>query len=66
MHLHEFYPPCHYAKGDIAPAQQPEARQPIIVDLLTPDFNDAETIRLMLKTIAESIAARLHFPLNNI
>jgi hypothetical protein len=69
MHLHatwEFYPPGHYAKGDTAPAQQPEARHPIIVDLLTPDFNDAETIRLMLKTIAESIATRLPFPIDNI
>lgn len=42
------------------------ARHPIIVDLLTPDFNDAETIRLMLKTIAASIAARLPFPFDNI
>lgn len=69
MHLHatwEFYPPGHYAKGDTAPAHQPEARYPIIVDLLTPDFNDAETIQLMLKTIAESIAARLPFPTDNI
>jgi len=69
MHLHstwEFYPPGHYAKGDTTPEHQPEARHPIIVDLLTPDFNDAETIRLMLQTIAESIAACLPFPINNI
>lgn len=69
MHLHatwEFYQPGHHAKGDTAPAQQPEARHPIIVDLLTPDFNDAETIRLMLKTLAESISARFPFPIDNI
>lgn len=69
MHLHatwEFYQPGHYAKGDTTPENQPEARHPIIVDLLTPDFNDVDTIRLMLKTIAASISTRLPFPINNI
>jgi len=69
MHLHatwEFFQPSHYAKGDTTPEHQPEARHPIIVDLLTPDFNDADTIRLMLETIAASIASRLPFPIDNI
>ena len=68
-HIHvswEFYQPGHYVKGDKSPDRQPEANFPLIVDLLTPDFNNAQTIELMLKTIASSIAEHAHFPINNI
>lgn len=69
LHLHatwEFFAPGHYAKGEHTPTHQPEARHPLIVDLLTPDFNNNETIRLMLQTLADSIARHLDFPINNI
>ncbi len=63
FHVHttwEFYLPGHYAKGEAAPDYHPVAVQPpshpLIVDLLTPDFNDADTIEKMLVTLANSIA----------
>lgn len=58
--------PAFDIAGVLSPETQPEARHPIIVDLLTPDFNDAETVRLMLGKVAESIATRLPFPIDNI
>lgn len=68
-HIHttwEYYRPGHYAKGDQAAGYQPENNYPLIVDLLTPDFNDANVITLMLETIADSISRRATFPKNNI
>jgi len=68
-HIHttwEFYRPGHYAKGDQAAEYQPKNNYPIIVDLLTPDFNEAKVIALMLETIAGSISRRADFPKNNI
>lgn len=69
LHVHttwEFLQPGHYAKGDRTPEYQPNAHHPLIVDLLTPDFNDNDTIAVMLETIAESISKRAAFPKNNI
>ena len=68
-HIHttwEFYQPGHYAKGDKTTKFQPENNFPIIVDLHTPDFNDMDTIEIMLKSIAKSISQQLSFPINNI
>ncbi|MCG6939006.1 MAG: hypothetical protein LJE83_12655 [Gammaproteobacteria bacterium] len=68
-HIHttwEFYQPGYYAKGNKAAGHQPGKNYPLIVDLLTPDFNDSATIALMLETIADSIARRAKFPKNNI
>lgn len=62
----EFYPSGHYAKGNWLADYQPKAQYPLIVSLLTPDFNDAETIALMLKTVADSISRHADFPKNNI
>lgn len=69
LHVHttwEFYKPGYYAKGGKTANFQPDTNYPIIVDLLTPDFNDATSITLMLETIAQSIATRAEFPKNNI
>ncbi|MEN8207404.1 MAG: hypothetical protein ABFS24_15570 [Pseudomonadota bacterium] len=69
FHIHttwEFFSPGCYAKGDKTPEYQPDARHPLIVDLLTPDFNDMDTIAVMLESIAESISERAVFPKNNI
>ena len=68
-HIHatwEFYQPGHYTKGFRVADVQPKANFPLIVDLLTPDFNKSDTIKLMLVTIAESISKRAEFPKNNI
>ena len=68
-HVHttwEYFMPRHYAKGGEAPEYQPDAHHPLIVDLLTPDFNDSDTIAVMLETLAESISKRVAFPKNNI
>lgn len=69
QHIHvtwEFYQPGHYAKGGDTAEFQPEADFPIIVDLLSPDFNDPQKIERMLGAAAESIAKRAGFPLDNI
>lgn len=68
-HVHttwEFFLPRRYTKGDMTPDYQPDVHHPLIVDLLTPDFNDAKVITLMLETIAETISKRVVFPKNNI
>ena len=68
-HIHttwEFFQPGHYAKGDRAADYQPKQNYPIIVDLLTPDFNDLDTIAVMLECIADSISRQLDFPRHNI
>ncbi len=68
-HVHttwEFFLPGHYAKGDNVPMCQPEVRHPLLVDLLTPDFNGAEIIAVMLEAIADSIWQRAAFPKDNI
>ena len=62
----EFFKPGHYAIGSKTSDHQPEQNCPIIVDLLTPDFNQAETIGVMLTSIADSISTHARFPINNI
>ena len=68
-HIHttwDFYKPGHYAKGNEVSETQPKANYPIIVDLLTPDFNELKIIAVMLESIADSISSQLDFPKNNI
>ncbi len=54
----EFFLPGHYAVAGKSEEQQPGKSHPILVDLLTPDFNDAKTVERMLKCIAKSLAKR--------
>lgn len=68
-HIHttwEFFSPGYYAKGDKTPEYQPKNQHPLIVDLLTPDFNRSETVAKMLVTLATSISKRVAFPSDNI
>jgi len=68
-HIHttwEFYLPGNYAKGDEVAEYQPKEGYPIIVDLLSPDFNELKIITVMLESIADSISEQLDFPKNNI
>ena len=60
-HVHAtwaFFAPGHFAKGGSAPRFQPESLHPILVDLLTPDFNSMQTVQKMLRTLAGSISTR--------
>lgn len=68
-HVHttwEFYIPGHYAKGKNAPNYQPDSHHPLIVDLLTPNFNKSDTIKIMLTSLAKSISGHSKVDLNNI
>ena len=68
-HVHttwEFYISGQYAKGENAPNFQPESHHPLIVDLLTPDFNKSDAIKTMLTSLAKSISDHSKIDLNNI
>jgi len=68
-HVHatwEFFKPGHYAKGNRAPASQPQSRHAVLVDLLTPDFNDPATVQKMLRTLANSLAVQANVSIRNI
>lgn len=58
----EFFQPGHYTVNGIASDFQPKQSHPILVDLLVPDFNHYDTIRLMIETVAESLATRIGIP----
>jgi hypothetical protein len=62
----EFFHPGHYAVAGRAAARQPEKSHPVIVDLLTPDFNDTEQIAKMLQVVSSSISKRAGVPIDNI
>lgn len=67
-HVHttwEYFLPGHFAKGEDTPATQREPHS-VLVNLLTPDFNDATTVRAMLVTLADSIAKRSGHPRHKI
>jgi len=69
LHIHttwDFYISGQYAKGENAPIFQPQSQHPIIVDLLTPDFNKDEAIEVMLVSLSQSIADHSKMNLDNI
>ena len=68
-HIHttwEYFQSGYYSKGDKVSEYQPDKNFPIIVDLLTPDFNDLGKIEIMLESIANSISKNMNLPKNNI
>jgi hypothetical protein len=68
-HVHvtwEYFPPGHFAQGDRAPEYQPDGPHSVLVDLLTPDFNDRATVQTMLETLAQSIARRTDISMRKI
>lgn len=68
-HIHstwEMIKPGFYAKGNNVPETQPVKNHPILVDILTPDFNDLKIIALMLECTAASISRFCHHPRDNI
>ncbi len=62
----ELLPPGHYAAAGKTCTEQPAASHPVLVDLLSPDFNSPEQIENMLRVVAASISKRVLVPLNNI
>lgn len=68
-HVHvtwEYFQPGHFAKADCAPDFQPDSPHSVLVDLLTPDFNDRDTVQTMLETLAQSIASLTHISIRKI
>ena len=62
----EFLPAGHYAVAGKAESTQPENSHPVLVDLLSPDFNSQEKIERMLEVTAASISKRANIPIKNI
>lgn len=50
-----FFEPGHYAVAGCAAAEQPAETHPVLVELLAPDINSAETVETMLTAIAEGL-----------
>ncbi|HEV8646727.1 MAG TPA: hypothetical protein VGR01_14285 [Burkholderiales bacterium] len=68
-HVHatwEFLKPSHYAVAGKARDRQPKSSHPLLVDLLSPDFNDAKAIETMLACVASSLAKRAGVSRTNI
>ena len=45
--------PGHYAVAGVSAVSQPANTHPILIDVLAPDFNSAETIEKMLGAVAD-------------
>ena len=68
-HVHatwEYFQEHHYCKGDSVPRWQSQTPHSVLVDLLAPDFNDADTIAVMLECIAQSLKLHADVPVNKI
>lgn len=62
----EFLLPGHYAVAGKAAATQPSTSHPLLVDLLSPDFNSPAQVEKMLRVTASSLAKRARVPIENI
>ena len=62
----EWLAPGHYAVGGKAADRQPRASHPLLVDLLTPDFNAGADVERMLVAIADSLAEHAGVARDNI
>ena len=62
----EFLPAGHYAVGGKAASNQPDKSHPVLVDLLSPDFNAPDKIERMLRVVASSISKRVKIPISTI
>lgn len=68
-HIHatwEFLRPGHYAVAGKTRRRQPKTSHPLLVDLLSPDLNGAESIEIMLSCLASSLARRTGISRKNI
>lgn len=62
----EFLSPGHYAVAGKTVGRQPAKSHPVLVDLLSPDFNPPEKIEKVLQLIASSISEQISIPIDNI
>lgn len=62
----EFLQPGHYAVAGKSSTHQKGVSHPVLVDMLSPDFNSAEQIEVMLHTVAASISKRAYIPVDKI
>ena len=58
----DFFEPRHYSVAGKAAAEQPAESHPVLVDLLAPDFNSAESVETMLTAVAEGLARHAGLP----
>lgn len=58
--------PGHYAHAGQTTDMQQRDSHPILVDILAPDFNDAETVTRMLECTAEAIAECTGVSISNV
>ncbi len=63
--LWEFIPAHHYAVAGKTCEYQPPDSHPLIIDLLIPDFNEAQRAELMLNSLAQSVSHHAKVPLDN-
>ncbi len=62
----EFFPEGNYAIAGVAALYQPQASHPVLVELVTPDFNSPEDVENMLKAVALSISKRAKVQMDNV
>lgn len=68
-HVHatwHFIPSGHYVVAGMVGELQPKKTHPVLVDILTPDFNSAESIEKMLRVVAQSLKKHAYVPLDNV
>lgn len=56
----------HYAVAGKVASIQPTPSHPVLVDILAPDFNQADMVEIMLRAVASSISGRTQIPMSNI
>lgn len=61
-----FFPVGGYAVEGIAKAYQPKESHPLLVDILSPDFNPQAQVERMCRVVAESIEKHTGIPHYNI
>lgn len=62
----EFLPEGCYAVGGRAASFQPRDTHPVLVDLLSPDFNSPELVEKMFHALGRSISSRVEVSERNI
>ncbi|MGF1546613.1 MAG: hypothetical protein ACFCUG_04770 [Thiotrichales bacterium] len=62
----ELLPPHSYAVAAVTQPTQPRASHPVLVNLLTPDFNTNDQITTMIESLAQAIARHAGIRVENI
>lgn len=62
----EFISSGNYAVAGEAQHHQPSSTHPVLVDILSPDFNHMQQVEKMLQVAAKSISEHVRIPMGNI